>query len=63
MFYDVHKENMFRTNLEDGREAPSKASNLYIYTLLVWVSGRLFASNKRQNFFGFPLKYIQGENV
>ena len=37
--------------------------NLYIYTLLVWVSGRLFASNKRQNFFGFPLKYIQGENV
>ena len=26
MFYDVHKENMFRTNLEDGREAPSKAS-------------------------------------
>ena len=25
-FYDVHKENMFRTNLEDGREAPSKAS-------------------------------------
>ena len=27
LFYDVHKENMFRTNLEDGREAPSKASN------------------------------------
>ena len=26
LFYDVHKENMFRTNLEDGREAPSKAS-------------------------------------
>ena len=26
MFYDVHKENMFRTNLKDGREAPSKAS-------------------------------------
>ena len=25
LFYDVHKENMFRTNLEDGREAPSKA--------------------------------------
>ena len=32
-FYDVHKENMFRTNLEDGREAPSKASiYIYIYT-------------------------------
>ena len=26
-FYDVHKENMFTINLEDGREAPSKASN------------------------------------
>ena len=26
LFYDVHKDNMFRTNLEDGREAPSKAS-------------------------------------
>ena len=29
LFYDVHKENMFRTNLEDGREAPSKASIIY----------------------------------
>ena len=29
LFYDVHKENMFTINLEDGREAPSKA-NLYI---------------------------------
>jgi len=26
MFYDVHKENMFTINLEDGHEAPSKAS-------------------------------------
>ena len=26
LFYDVHKENMFTTNLEDEREAPSKAS-------------------------------------
>ena len=25
LFYDLHKENMFTTNLEDGREAPSKA--------------------------------------
>ena len=32
VFYDVHKENMFRTNLEDGREAPSKASiSKYMY--------------------------------
>ena len=26
LFYDVHKENMFKINLEDGREAPYKAS-------------------------------------
>ena len=26
--YDIHKENMFTINLEDGREAPSKASLL-----------------------------------
>ena len=25
LFYDVHKENMFTINLEEGREAPSKA--------------------------------------
>ena len=25
LFYDVHKENMFTINLEDGREALSKA--------------------------------------
>ena len=30
LFYDVHKENMFRTNLEDGREAPSKASYIIL---------------------------------
>ena len=24
LFYEVHKENMFTINLEDGREAPSK---------------------------------------
>ena len=27
LFYDVHKENMFTINLQDVREAPSKASN------------------------------------
>ena len=32
LFYDVHKENMFTINLEDGREAPSKASFLYPVT-------------------------------
>ena len=31
LFYDVHKENMFIINLEDGREAPSKASIIYLY--------------------------------
>jgi len=34
LFYDVHKENMFTINLEDGREAPSKASNPLIYLIL-----------------------------
>jgi len=28
LFYDVNKENMFTINLEDGREAPSKASSI-----------------------------------
>ncbi len=32
LFYDVHKENMFTINLEDGREAPSQASNVYCNT-------------------------------
>ena len=30
LFYDVHKENMFTINLEDGREAPTKASLIRI---------------------------------
>ena len=29
LFYDLHKENMFTINLEDGREAPSKARNVH----------------------------------
>ena len=33
LFYDVHKENMFTINLEDGRVAPFKASFFkYSYT-------------------------------
>ena len=36
LFYDVHKENMFTINLEDGREAPSKASSIEIPTLNIW---------------------------
>ena len=39
LFYDVHKENMFTINLEDGREAPYKAC---IYTLLVFLGVCLF---------------------
>ena len=31
LFYDVHKENMFTINLEDKREAPSKACILNIF--------------------------------
>ena len=36
LFYDVHKENMFRTNLEDGREAPSKASTYFNWIAFAW---------------------------
>ena len=46
LFYDVHKDNMFTINLEDGREAPSKAS---LYINLACLSVCLFVSNKRQN--------------
>ena len=31
--YDVHKENMFTINLEDGHEAPSKASIQSYYSV------------------------------
>jgi len=31
LFYNIRKENMFTINLEDGREAPSKASILNIF--------------------------------
>ena len=36
LFYDVHKENMFTINLEDGGEAPYKASFL-IKSQLFWL--------------------------
>ena len=35
LFYDVHKENMFTINLEDGRKAPSKASYLQIKAIFL----------------------------
>jgi len=34
LFYDVHKENMFTINIEDGREAPSKASSFILLQLI-----------------------------
>ena len=47
LFYVVHKENMFTINLEDGREAPSKASNIknsstirYFRNLRNWVGNQ-----------------------
>ena len=36
LFYDVHKENMFTINLEDGRETPYKASFFYILVLIIY---------------------------
>ena len=48
LFYDVHKENMFTINLEDGREAPSKTS-IYKFgfsvCLFVWMSVCLYPIN------------------
>ena len=44
LFYDVHKENMFTINLEDGHEAPSKASIKY--------------SLNNKHVFSFPFPFI-----
>ena len=38
LFYDVHKENMFTINLEDGREAPSKASTLNVRKMALYLT-------------------------
>jgi len=37
LFYDVHKENMFTINLEDGREAPTKASTIYVQCRVYYI--------------------------
>ena len=44
-FYDVHKENMFTINLEDGREAPYKAS-MYKYNYVLYMKG-LISKNRK----------------
>ena len=48
LFYDVHKENMFTINLEDGREAPSKPSMLIITQFL---AGVLWKNVSNPNFY------------
>ena len=50
LFYDVHKENMFTINLEDGREARYKASTLQMYRP---TKGKLVGFIQRY-FFKFP---------
>jgi hypothetical protein len=47
LFYDVHKENMFTTNLEDGREAPSKARKKGAKRLEFLVIVKLSKNGKR----------------
>ena len=42
LFYDVHKENMFTTNLEDGREALSKARKKGYPRENFWFSYKIF---------------------
>ena len=49
LFYDVHKENIFTINLEDGREAPSKASIYILCLSALCMFVRPFVSNKRIN--------------
>ena len=44
LFYDVHKKNMFRTNLEDRREAPSKASILYYLKNIALPGSKVFST-------------------
>ena len=38
LFYDVHKENMFTMNLEDGREAPCKASVIINFVSMIIIN-------------------------
>ena len=45
LFYDVHKENMFTINLEDGLEAPSKASYSILLKKSKVVLTRLLLTN------------------
>ena len=60
LFYDVHKENMFRTNLEDGREAPSKAS---LYKYLPFCSVLQYdEAVKYDTCSGHPAKQTSGRN-
>ena len=41
LFYDVHKENMFTINLEDGREAPYKASFNIQRVIIYFLNGNV----------------------
>ena len=37
----LYKENMFTINLEDGREAPSKASNPQLKIKLIFITYKI----------------------
>ena len=41
LFYDVHKENMFTINLEDGREAPSIFGRNTVRPIKLWKRRRI----------------------
>jgi len=50
LFYDVHKENMFTINLEDGREAPSKTSiQIFRYSEMLKKRNNMAAGKIRRN--------------
>ena len=55
LFYDVHKEKMFTINLEDGREAPSKAS-IVMFKPTIWILDNIpFHPFHFQNFSETPV--------
>ena len=58
LFYDVQKENMFTINLEDGREAPSKASTINIVPKHVLRAGSSHVSTNAEYSHTFIIKNI-----
>ena len=59
LFYDIHKENVFTINLEDGREAPFKASDSE-YIFLAQSPNIVVINASLNDYFTFLFYYIYG---